>query len=149
MTELISFDDKHTILLYRDGTCESLENRLNENEANWPPIVDHQAHTIINIACVNTFDNHVMMTYFLQNKQTGAIEFVYFLLNDDNLTPTDNVRRIKIARNEVTLAAFTVVDVERGEREKLTSVMTICKCYTKKPRLLEQEIMSFSFCRVR
>lgn len=131
-TEIISFDDKHTILLYRDGTCESLQNCLEKDltknkTAPRTPIVDYQTQKIINIACFNTFDKHVMMTYFVRNTGNGAMEFVYFLLDDDTLTPTDNIQKVKIARNKSTLAAFTVV-----EGEKSHSVMTICKCSVNK-----------------
>ncbi len=131
LQEIISFDNKHTILVYKNGTCESLGNRLANNEANITQIVSDQIHEITNIALFNTLDNHVMLTYFLRHKKSGAIEFVYFLLNDDDLTPNvsaENVPRIKLARKETTLSGFTVV---KGEH--FPSLMTVCKCCVLTP----------------
>lgn len=70
-----------------------------------------------------------MMTYFLRNKQTGVMEFVYFLLNDNTLSPTADIHRININifTRDATLSAFTVV-----EGVTYPSVMTICKYFAEK-----------------
>lgn len=124
LNDIISFDNKHTILVYDDGTCESLENRTENRQSKGPAIVDTKMQQIVNIACFYTLDNRVMLTYFLRHKKTGAMEFVHFLLNDDDLTPSESaeaVCKVPIERN-ATLSAFTVV---RGET--FPSVLTICK----------------------
>lgn len=130
MVDIISFDEKHTILVYIDGTCESLENFLDDRETVWRPIVDNPTHKIINIACFNVLDNHVMLTYFLRHDATGSMEFVYFLLNGDTLTPTANIHRLNIERKDIKeamLSAFTVV-----EGVDYPSLMTICKYFVEK-----------------
>lgn len=66
-----------------------------------------------------------MLTYFVKSNRTpGKLELVYFLLNDDDLTPNyvAKVRRIEITKDETTLSAFTVV-----EGDQFPSVMKIGK----------------------
>lgn len=108
--------------MYKDGTCQSLENFLNSRKSDCIPIIKEENHQMLNVACFNALDKKVMLTYFLRNKQTGIMEFVYFLLDDETLTKTGHIHKIKIARSESTLSAFTVV-----EGNMFPSLMTICK----------------------
>ncbi|KAG4076601.1 hypothetical protein HA402_001888 [Bradysia odoriphaga] len=127
LKEIISFDDKHTILVYEDGTCESLENRVNGRPFYFEPIVTADTNQISRIECFNTRDNRVMLTYFTRNENDrGTVQLVYFLLNDDDLTPIksigDNarVKRIVVTRDESKVSAFFVV-----EGDPFPSVMKI------------------------
>lgn len=126
MNEIISFDGKHTILVYTDGTCESIKNASKAHSKDVPPIINEQTHKITNIACFHTSDNHVMLTYFIRSKHT-PMEFVYFLLDDRKLTPIGNIHRIEVARKESTLTTLSACTVVEGDA--YPSVMTICKCY--------------------
>ncbi|KAJ6641119.1 hypothetical protein Bhyg_06054 [Pseudolycoriella hygida] len=118
--DIISLEDKHTILVYKDGTCESLENCSTPRDTNWTPVGDEQTHQINKIACFNVPGDRIMMTYFLRDRSTGEMEFVYFLLNVDTLTPTDTIHRVKIGRPECKLSAFIAV-----EGDTFPSVVTI------------------------
>lgn len=112
--------------MYIDGACESLKNCSEDLEADWTSIVNPRTHQITNIACFNVLENRVMLTYFLRNKQTGVMEFVYFLLNDDTLTPTKNIHRLNIERKDAKLSGFTVV-----EGVDYPILMEICKCFVE------------------
>lgn len=73
----------------------------------------------------------MMLTYFVSSRKSrnSKLELVYFLLNDDDLTPNrsaDNVakvKRIEITKDESTLSGYTVVD-----GDPFPSVITIGKC---------------------
>lgn len=111
--------------MYKDGTCQSLQHFFNVRKSHDIPLIKEENHQILNVACFYAMDNNIMLTYFLRNKQTGIMEFVYFLLDNETLTKRGNVHRIKIARIDgSTLSAFTVV-----EGKETPSLMTICKFF--------------------
>ena len=122
--EIVSFAGKHTVLVYKDGTCESLGSVMSSGQPNSKPIVNEETDQITNIACFTTPDGKVMLTYFVRNTLTGDMEFVYFFLDDEMLTAVGDIRKIKIGRRGSTLSGFGVV-----EGVLYPSVMTICTLF--------------------
>ena len=128
--DLITIDRKETLVMYKDGTCESLEasienRKLDKNhlDGNSKPIIDAEAQTISNVACLKAFDK-ILLTYFAKNNQTNEVEFIYYQLDSDSLSRAGKVIKFKITRpqQETQLVGYTVVD---GVMHP--NLITICK----------------------
>lgn len=130
---MITFQCKDTLVVYKDGTCESLGSciktrKLTKNGHETRPIVDVNRQTITNIACFNTINDTVLLTYFAKNMDTNEVEFVYFKLDNDNRSPIGDINKFKIDRSEQNafLVGYTVVD-----GDLYPSLITLCKITLK------------------
>lgn len=119
-----------TIILYKDGTCESLEFAIETRKqdrdqmGNPKPIVDAETQKILNTSCLRTFNGTILLTYFVKNDTTNEIEFVYYKLDDATFTIAGPAHTFRLVRPQLSasLAGYTVVD---GDMHP--SLLTICK----------------------
>jgi hypothetical protein len=123
--------NEHTLVLYQDGTCESLESALETRKLDKenPPIDTLPSQNLIyssitNVNVLETNQAEYLLTYFRVNSLTGAVELNYMLLDNEVLKPVESPKVIKLERLEpnVKLLGYTVAD---GNFHP--SLITICK----------------------
>lgn len=116
----------NTLILYKDGTTESLKVAIDTRKAEKviKPIVRTDEQSIHNVAIFNTTDQTVWISYFVKNVKSGQVEFIYFRLNSETLIPSGKVFKFQLARTEqnASLIGYCVVD---GDVQP--SLVTICK----------------------
>lgn len=129
--ELVSFQRKDTIVLYKDGTCESLELCLETRRVEKSvtavaskAIVNASEGEISGATPFSTQNDSTMLTYFVRKTGTSSVDLVFYKLDAETLTPTGGVQRLHIARpdNSSVLIGYVVVDSEAQP-----SLMTLCK----------------------
>jgi hypothetical protein len=97
--------NEHTLVMYEDGTCESLDSAMEtrkldkENPALLPqPGMSQSA--IVSVSVLETNQSEYLLSYFRVNSQTGSVELNYVLLDNETLKPVEKARVIKIERLE-------------------------------------------------
>lgn len=137
MHDLVSIQRKDTIVLYKDGSCESLELCLETRKtdkstiASSRPIFNAADHTIVgNVTPFwptnDSTSASPMLTYFVTNNAaSGTVDLVYYKLDAETLTPSGAAHRLRIARpnNEAALIGAVVVDSD----SQPPNLMTLCK----------------------
>lgn len=125
--DLVTIPGVNTLLLYKDGTTESLkvaiESRKSDKDVK--PIVRVEEQTIHNVAIFTSADQAVWLSYFAKNTRSGQVEFIYFRLHSETLIPSGKIFKFQLARTEqqASLIGYCVVD---GEQQP--SLVTICEC---------------------
>lgn len=131
---LISIDSGGTIVLYTDGTCESLEYaiemRKEKKDLSLPqfkPVIDASNVRILNAAYFKTVGDQILLTYFVESLENHMKYLIYFKIDAETLQLNGPVNRLRLFRDEaqIQLCGFTVVD-----SNSCPQLVTICK-YTK------------------
>lgn len=117
----VEFDGrKNTLVLYQDGTCESLESALESrlDDKNNPDIkrMLHETHPDYTINHVKIMElpqdgNQVMLTFF--KKFENLVELNYATIDRETLKPNQKFKTIKLERLEnfpAKLSGFAVVE---------------------------------------
>ena len=142
---LYTTPDDNTLVLYENGSCESLESALENREADKKNPQDIQL-VISKVQLFKVLDNEMMLTYFVQNVEENFTEFRYMILDKDTLKPTQNVWRMKVHRSEqgVSLVGCTVVD--STPNPSLLSIWSDSRIFTESLKfdVLPNEIQMFS-----
>lgn len=117
--DLLSFESRDTLVLYNDGTCESLEiaiDKRKEDRNNGIPtnkaIVDAATTTIVKAAYFKTANDHILLTYFTKSRKNDDIHLVFFKLDSESLQLVGPVNKVKLLRDgrSAELSGYTVVD---------------------------------------
>lgn len=116
---MISLTDGGTIVLYMDGSCESVEYAI-ENNKEKNPRVSLQLKTnviptgfeILKPATFRDVNDNILFTYFIKSTTTDETQLIYLKLDKDTLRADGSIRRAKLVReeNDVGLCGFTVVN---------------------------------------
>lgn len=120
INDLFSINNEETLILYEDGTCESLECGLEGRKKSFNAdeekevvrsIVNPQLQKISKVAFFTTLKG-TLITYFVRNESKKLWELFYFLLEKETLRINGDISIIKIQRLEqhATLMSYTVVD---------------------------------------
>lgn len=129
--DLISFDNRDTIVLYNDGTCESLQLAIDtrKEERNMTsichkPVVDPTSTKIIKPTCFRTPDGKIFIAYFTKQSSSNDIYMVRLKLESESLQLYEQVVKFKIARDDQStqLSGYALVDGLMG-----ANLVTICK----------------------
>ncbi|XP_053687428.1 nucleolar protein 11-like isoform X2 [Sabethes cyaneus] len=122
--QLFTLDNGRVLVLYDDGTCESLqsavdtrnEDRKTPDSITRKPNIDPARETILEICTVPLTTGDTMLAYFVRDLTTGVIELHFTQLTKENLKPRNGFRKIKLARLEknVQLVGQCIVDGEAG-----------------------------------
>lgn len=131
MHDLVSFQRKNTIVVYKDGSCESLELCLETRKvtrsltANDRPLVNADEESISHATPFRVASSDTsMLTFFVTQAVGGTVDLVFYKLDEDTLQPVGSVQRLRVARpdNSATLVGHVVVDSETQP-----TLMTLCK----------------------
>ncbi|XP_031633016.1 uncharacterized protein LOC116346888 [Contarinia nasturtii] len=118
-SSLISIENAETIVLYADGTCESLEyaieTRKEKKDLSLPqfkPIVDQSSVDILSSTYFKGANDTFVLTYFVKSRETQEIDLIYYKLEKETLRVDGPINRLKLLRDEknIRLCGFTVVD---------------------------------------
>lgn len=129
---LIPIDGGGTIVLYLDGTCESLdyaiEMRKEKKDLTLPqfkPIIDVANMKILNAAYFKTTPDTILLTYFVESLENHTKYLIYFKIDAEALRLDGPVNRLRLFRDEaqIQLCGSTVVD-----SSSFPQLVTICKC---------------------
>ncbi|XP_052872209.1 nucleolar protein 11 [Anopheles cruzii] len=122
--DLFTVASGQTLVLYKDGTCESLESALetrNRDRMNPAAIVqsgnvDHETHTIQDVQVLTLDDGSPLLTYYVRNGKDDSTELNYALLGKSDLKVVNRFQKIKLERigDELQLAGRCIVDSSEG-----------------------------------
>ncbi|XP_053676232.1 uncharacterized protein LOC128726444 [Anopheles nili] len=123
--DLFTMDSGQTLLLYTDGSCESLESaletrtqskRVATNAAESTPNVNPKTHTIRDVRALLLDSGTPLLTYFVRNEENGSMEFNYALLNQTSLKILKGFEKVKLERigEDIKMAASCLVDGNDG-----------------------------------
>lgn len=130
---MISIENAETIVLYTDGTCESLEyaieTRKEKKDLSLPqfkPIVDQSIFDIVSSTYFKGAADTIVMTYFVKSRETQKIDLIYYKVDKETLRIDGSINRLKLLRDEknIKLCGFTVVD-----SSTCPNLVTICKYF--------------------
>lgn len=128
---LISMENAGTIVLYTDGTCESLEyaieTRKEKKDLSLPqfrPIIDASSVEILSSIYFKGPNDTVLLTYFVRSRENRETNLIYYKLDSETLRLDGPINRLKLVRDEknIQLCGFTVVD-----SYTCPHLVTICK----------------------
>lgn len=120
-----------TIVLYMDGTCESLEyaieTRKEKKDLSLPqfrPIIDSSIFDILSSTYFKAANDSILLTYFIKSRETQETDLIYYKLDNETLRLDGPINRLKLLREEknINLCGFTVVD-----SSTCPNLVTICK----------------------
>uniref|UniRef100_A0A182J4C1 Uncharacterized protein n=1 Tax=Anopheles atroparvus TaxID=41427 RepID=A0A182J4C1_ANOAO len=122
--DLFTLANGETLVLYNDGTCESLESALetrkddktNADGTGPKGNVDPQTHSIRDVQVLQLEDGTPLLTYFVRREEDGATELNYALLNKSDLKVRKTFDKIKLERigGGTKLAGCCIVDGSDG-----------------------------------
>ncbi|XP_049297620.1 uncharacterized protein LOC125771250 [Anopheles funestus] len=122
--DLFTLDNGTTLLLYTDGTCESLEsaletrkqNKLHPNDMESLPHVDPNTHAIRDAQILLLDNGTPLLSYFVRKEEDGSMELNYALLNPADLKPHKGFEKIALQRigEDIKLVSSCVVDGSDG-----------------------------------
>uniref|UniRef100_A0A182M4L6 Nucleolar protein 11 n=1 Tax=Anopheles culicifacies TaxID=139723 RepID=A0A182M4L6_9DIPT len=128
--DLFTLQNGRTLVMYTDGSCESLEsaletrkqNKSNPNNVEGVPHVDSKTHTIRDVQILVLDNGTPLLTYFLRKEEDGSVELHYALLNPTDLKMHKAPEKIALQRigEDLKLVSSCVVDGSDGP-----SLMTI------------------------
>ncbi|XP_058837032.1 nucleolar protein 11-like [Topomyia yanbarensis] len=122
--ELLTLDNGQVLVVYDDGTCESLESAVvtrNEDRKHpdsipCKPNVDPTRASIQQVCTAVTTNGDRLLTYFVKDLECSMMELNFVPLNKENLKPVGEFRKIKLERRErnVQLVGQCIVDGSGG-----------------------------------
>lgn len=124
VADLVAREGKDVIVIYTDGTSESLSDSLEPETRieNQKQIVDAQTETIFNISAFTSINEETFVIYFVKTN-AGGIKLIYYKIDSECMRIAGSVYMFSIARREqVNLVGYAVV-----EGELFPSLITICK----------------------
>lgn len=120
-----------TIVLYLDGTCESLEyaieTRKEKKDLSLPqfkPIIESASVRILSSTYFKMANDCILFTYFVKSTENQEKHLIYYKLDNETLRLHGPINRLKLLRDEknIRLCGFTVVD-----SHSCPNLVTICK----------------------
>lgn len=128
MNCLIPVENGGTIVLYENGTCESLEHAIEMRKAKQQhqqqqPIIDTTGHEIHGAACFRFANDNLILTYFLKSGDRQYV--VYSKLDMETLCVDGDVHKLELVREE---KAFTLCGSTVVSGNGVAHLITICKC---------------------
>lgn len=120
-----------TIVLYVDGTCESIEyaieTRKEKKDFSLPqfqPIIEPLNTTILDSTYFIGPNDTILMAYFVKSLDNHETHLIYFNLDNETLRINGPINRLRLVRDEqhIRLCGFTVVD-----SSSCPNLVTICK----------------------
>lgn len=130
-SSLISMENAGTIVLYMDGTCESLEyaieTRKEKKDFSLPqfkPIIDSSSMEILNSTYFKGPNDTILLTFFVKTRENRETHLIYYKLDNESLRLNGPINRLNLVRDEknIRLCGFTVVDSNVSPH-----LVTICK----------------------
>lgn len=124
-------DSGGTIVLYMDGTCESLEYaiemRKEKKDLTLPqfkPVIDTSNAKILTAAHFKLAADRILLTYFVESLENQMKFLIYFTIDGETLQLDGPINRLRLFRDEaqIQLSGFTVVD-----SSSCPQLVTICK----------------------
>uniref|UniRef100_A0A182PCT4 Nucleolar protein 11 n=1 Tax=Anopheles epiroticus TaxID=199890 RepID=A0A182PCT4_9DIPT len=121
--DLFCLESGQTLLLYTDGSCESLESALETRTQNKlqtaessPTYVDHKTHTMKDVQILLLDNGTPLMTYFVRKEDDGTMVLHYALLNPSDLKVHKTIEKITLQRigGDIKLMSACVVDGSDG-----------------------------------
>uniref|UniRef100_A0A182S927 Nucleolar protein 11 n=1 Tax=Anopheles maculatus TaxID=74869 RepID=A0A182S927_9DIPT len=122
--DLFSLANGQTLLLYTDGSCESLEsaletrkqNKTGPNDERTVQNVDPKTHTIRDVQVLMLDNGTPLLTYFVRREDDGTVELNYALLDPSNLKLQKGFEKIALQRigDDIKLASSCIVDGSDG-----------------------------------
>ncbi|KFB48666.1 AGAP007145-PA-like protein [Anopheles sinensis] len=122
--DLFTLASGETLVLYNDGTCESLESALEtkkQDKANPDATarkanVNPQTHSIRDVQLLTLEDGTPLITYFVKREEDGQTELNYALLNKSDLKVVKTFEKVKLVRSgsETKLVGCCIVDGSDG-----------------------------------
>lgn len=131
MEELITFENKNTIVLYNDGSCESLELAIDTRKEDksdgsgfHKAIVDPSNSVITKPAYFKVANGKILMTYFTKSLDSNEVFLVCFKIDIESLQIYETARKCRVTRDDggSRLNGYAVVDGIMGP-----SLISICK----------------------
>lgn len=131
----VEFDNrKDTLVLYQDGTCESLESslesRLSDKTNEEVRKLFNEPHLNYSIENVEILElphdrNQLLISY--SKKYRDLVELNYTTIDKETLKPNRAIKTIKLERldQNVNLCGFSVVEGS----ERYPSLLSICKYF--------------------
>lgn len=128
---LVSIENGGTIVLYTDGTCESLEyaieTRKEKKDLSLPqfkPIIDPSTVDILSSTFFKAANDTILFTFFVRSRETRETDLIYYKLDNETLRIEGPINRLKLLRDEknIRLCGFTVVD-----SSTCPNLVSICK----------------------
>lgn len=129
--ELFTLDNGQVLVLYDDGTCESLESavdtrnddRKDPDNILTKPHIDPTKETILNVTIITLDSGDTMLAYFVKDQEGESLTLNYVLLEKESLKSTKGFHKIKLERIEqkVHLVGQSIVDGSGGP-----CLITIC-----------------------
>lgn len=124
-----------TIVLYMDGTCESLEyaietrkEKRNLSLPHFKPIIDSSTFDILSSSYFKRSNDSILLAYFVKSRETEHTDLIYYELDSRTLRLNGPINSLHLLRDEkdVRLCGFTVVD-----SNAYPNLVTICKQFIK------------------
>ncbi|KXJ76374.1 hypothetical protein RP20_CCG009711 [Aedes albopictus] len=122
--ELFTLDNGQVLVLYDDGSCESLESAVdtrNEDRKDpenilKKPNIDSVKETILNVTAITVDSGDTILAYFVKDQEEETLTLNYALLEKESLKPLKGFHKIKLQRIEqkVHLVGQSIVDGSAG-----------------------------------
>lgn len=132
--QLYSAPNGQVLVLYDDGSCESLEaavdtrneDRKNPEQIERPAaIVDSSKETIVDVTMVALDSGRLVLGYFIKDNESGATTVLHYcLLAEESLRPERGFRKVQLERPEQKVHLVGQSLVEGGGS---ASLITICE----------------------
>lgn len=128
---LVSIENVGTVVLYMDGTCESLEYAIETRKEKkdlsllqFKPIIDPTTVDILSSTFFKGSNDSILFTFFVKSRDTRETNLIYYKIDNETLRIDGPVNRLKLLRDEknIRLCGFTVVD-----SSSVPNLVTICK----------------------
>uniref|UniRef100_A0A2M4BFG6 Putative nucleolar protein 11 n=1 Tax=Anopheles marajoara TaxID=58244 RepID=A0A2M4BFG6_9DIPT len=117
--DLFTVGSGQTLVLYTDGSCESLESALEtRNKDRAKPSEVTQGGTterdasIKDVQVLQLDDGALLLTYFVRNEKEDTTELNYGLLSSTDLKLVNRIQKVKLERlgDDLKLAGCCIVD---------------------------------------
>lgn len=129
---LLSIQNDKTIVLYTDGTCESLESAIETRKLKKDlldprdkPIIDPETTAILHPTYFKCANNKLLLTYFTRSADASEVQLICFMIDDETLQIDGVANKLKLFREQsgIKLAGFTVIN-----STVVPQLVTICEC---------------------
>ncbi|XP_055624508.1 nucleolar protein 11-like [Toxorhynchites rutilus septentrionalis] len=130
--ELFTLENGQVLVLYDDGSCESLESavdtrnkdRKNPDDVMKNSNVDPKRQAIQEVKITSLEDGEIMLVYFVKDIESGTIELNYTLLTKDSLISDKEFRKIKLERMQQNVQLVGQCIVEGSGYPSLITIWT-------------------------
>ncbi|XP_050094379.1 uncharacterized protein LOC126577034 [Anopheles aquasalis] len=121
--DLFTVGSGQTLVLYTDGSCESLESALetrNKDRAKPSEVglgrTAERDASIKDVQVLQLEDGALLLTYFVRNEKEDTTELNYGLLSSTDLKLVNRIQKVKLERlgDDLKLAGCCIVDSSDG-----------------------------------